>query len=964
MKITERRVFRGPNHYAHFPVIRLTVELGALEQWPTAKLPGFVDGLLSAVPSLAQHGCSYGEPGGFVRRMREEEGTWMGHVLEHVAIELQQLSAAKVTFGKTRSTERPGVYSVVYEFEEERVGDAAGDLALQLLHSLFPSDLRDPEICPPEFDFARSLEKLISFAQARQLGPSTASLVRAAEERGIPWLRLNDHSLVQFGHGRYQKRIQATVTSETRHIAVSIASDKEETNNILGSIGLPVPRQKLVRSAEDAVVAARRLGYPVVVKPLDANHGRGVGINLKTPDEVQVAFGKAREHARTVIVETYIEGEDHRMLVVNGELVAVSKRVPGHVVGDGQRTIAELVEVVNGDPRRGVGHEKVLTRIELDDQAQRLMGLAGVTAQTVLPAGERFFLRSTGNLSTGGTAIDLTDVVHQDNREMAVRAAQAIGLDVAGIDFITPDITQSYKTHGGAICEVNAAPGFRMHVAPTEGKPRDPAGPVLDMLFPPGTPSRIPIASITGTNGKTTTSRMLAHIHKMCGRTVGLATTDGVYIDGERTVTGDMTGPVAAQMVLKDPSVDLAVLETARGGLLRAGMGYRHCDVGAVLNIAADHLGLSGIHTLEELAAVKRVVVEVAREVALLNADDLRCLQMAAHTQAKRIGYVTKNPRHDLVRQHVRAGGLAMVLEEGMNGDMITLYDHGVHQPLLWTHLIPATLEGKALHNVQNAMFAALMAYAMGVKLDHIRQGLRTFDTTYFQAPGRMNVFEELPFKVILDYGHNAAAISAMVDLVRKLEVPGRRICVLAAPGDRRDEDIAEMGRLAAPAFDHVIVRRDDDLRGRGPQEVPALLASALLQAGLAKDRLHIVEQEEAAVDAALRMGQRGDLVLIFGDKVSRCWKQITKFSGREPRAERVPVPASPGGNVGALASSSPPPPSLPISSAALASSSLPAPSGPMSFPLDGAVDVFGQAHPVIANERGVILAPSDSLED
>jgi cyanophycin synthetase len=954
MKITERRVFRGPNHYAHFPVIRLTVDLGSLEQWPTARLPGFVDALLTAVPSLAQHGCSYGEPGGFVRRMREDEGTWMGHVLEHVAIELQQLSAAKVTFGKTRSADDPGIYTVVYEFEEERVGEAAGDLALQLLHSLFPDDLRDRDICGPDFDFRRALEKLISFAQARQLGPSTASLVRAAEERDIPWLRLNDYSLVQFGHGRYQKRIQATVTSETRHIAVSIASDKEETNNILASIGLPVPRQKLVRSAEDAVAAARRLGYPVVVKPLDANHGRGVSINLKTPEEVHTAFGKAREHARTVIVETYIEGEDHRMLVVNGELIAVSKRVPGHVTGDGTHTIKELVDLVNSDPRRGVGHEKVLTRIELDDQALRLMGLAGVTAETVLSAGQRFFLRSTGNLSTGGTAIDLTDVVHHDNREMAVRAAQAIGLDVAGIDFITPDVAQSYKTHGGAICEVNAAPGFRMHVAPTEGKPRDAAGPVLDMLFPKGTPSRIPIAAVTGTNGKTTTSRMLAHIHKMNGRTVGLATTDGVYIDGERTVAGDMTGPVAAQMVLKDPTVDLAVLETARGGLLRAGMGYRHCDVGAVLNIAADHLGLGGVKTLEDLAAVKRVVVEVARETAILNADDLRCLQMAAHTQARRVGYVTMNPRHDLVRQHVRAGGLAMVLEEGMNGDMITLYDHGVHQPLLWTHLIPATLEGKALHNVQNAMFAALMAYAMGVKLDNIRQGLRTFDTTYFQAPGRMNVYEELPFKVILDYGHNPAAIQVMVDLVKKLEVSGRRICVLAAPGDRRDEDIAEIGRIAAGAFDHIIVRRDDDLRGRKTGEVTVLLARAILATGAGADHVQVVEEEESAVDAALRMGKRGDLLLIFGDKVSRCWKQITKFAGSELRSVKPQPAGDVGGNVGALA---------------VVPSSIPAPATPVVAPpvsavAEGAADVFGQPLQVIASERGVILAPGEQQED
>ncbi|HEY1088784.1 MAG TPA: Mur ligase family protein, partial [Archangium sp.] len=558
--------------------------------------------------------------------------------------------------------------------------------------------------------------------------------------------------------------------SNTRHIAVEIASDKEETNRILGELGLPVPRQLLARNAESAERAAERLGYPVVVKPLDANHGRGVSLDLKTGAEVRAAFEKAREHARTAVVENFITGFDHRMLVVNGELIAVAKRVPGHVVGDGERTIEQLVAVVNSDPRRGIGHEKVLTRLELDAQAELMMAKKNVTKDTVLPRGEVLFLRGTGNLSTGGTAIDLTDVVHPDNRDMAVRAAKAVGLDVCGVDFITPDISQSYRDVGGGICELNAAPGFRMHVAPTEGTPRDVAGPVMDMLFPRGSPSQIPIAAITGTNGKTTTSRMLAHIHKMAGRTVGLTTTDGVYIDGERTVAGDMTGPQSAQMVLRDPNVDLAVLETARGGLLRAGLGYRSCNVGAVLNVAADHLGLAGIETVEQLAEVKRIVIEVARDCAVLNADDPLCLQMGDHTKATRIAWVTMNPRQELVRQHIRAGGLAAVLEEGINGQMITLFDKGAHMPLLWTHLVPATIEGKAMHNVQNALFAAVMAYAMGVKIENIRQGLRTFDTSYFQVPGRTNVFDEHPFKVLFDYGHNAPAMKAMNDLAQRLE--------------------------------------------------------------------------------------------------------------------------------------------------------------------------------------------------
>ncbi len=899
MHLLERRVYRGPSLYAHFPVMRLTVDLGPLEDWPSAKIPGFNDRLVGALPSLRAHTCSHGTEGGFIRRLTEDGGTWLGHVLEHVAIELQQLTGATVVFGKTRGEGQKGVYHVVYEYEEERVAEAACDLAMRLLQDLLPAELRDKkpedddESASP-FDFKKELHDLIDFAQRRQLGPSTGSLVRAAEARDIPWMRLNDYSLIQFGHGKYQKRIQATVTSETRHIAVEIASDKEETNKILGDLGLPVPRQRVVRSAESAAQAAARLGFPVVVKPLDANHGRGVSLDLKNEEEVKTAFGKAREHARSVVVENFLTGFDHRMLVIGGELIAVAKRVPGHVVGDDKHTIAELIDLVNADPRRGIGHEKVLTRLELDEQAERLMAKKGVTKETVLASGELLFLRGTGNLSTGGTAIDLTDVVHPDNRDMAVRAAKAIGLDVCGVDFITSDISQSYREVGGGICEVNAAPGFRMHVAPTEGKPRDVAGPVIDMLFPAGTPTQIPIAAVTGTNGKTTTARMLAHIQKMNGFTVGLSTTDGVYIDGERTVAGDMTGPQSAQMVLRDPDVDLAVLETARGGLLRAGMGYRHCNVGAVLNVSADHLGIKGVDTLEQLAEVKRIVIEVARDCAVLNADDINCLKMADHTKAARIAYVTMNPRHELVRKHLRAGGLAAVLEEGINGHMITLYDKGAHLALLWTHLIPATIEGKAMHNVQNAMFAAVMAYAMGVKVENIRQGLRTFDTTYFQVPGRTNVFDKLPFKVILDYGHNPAAIQAMADLATRMECSGRRVCLLAGPGDRRDEDLRAMARIAGKAFDHVILRRDDDLRGRAAEEVPRIMEAELLASGFPKERIHVVPDEQLAFDTALKFCRRGDLLLAFADKVSRSWKQIIYFKADTADEVKSTPPAAP----------------------------------------------------------------------
>ncbi len=894
MRILEHSVFVGPSLYAHFPVIRLRLDLGRLEDWPTAKLgPAFVDRLVETLPGLAEHGCSYREPGGFIRRMREDEGTWLGHVLEHTAIELQNVAGEDVTFGRTRGAGEPGVYTVVYQYRQREEGMAAGRLALRLLTSLLPPELREPGDLPEDWEWETARDEFIRYAQRRALGPSTAALVRAAEARDIPWLRMNEGSLVQLGHGKYQQRIQATITGRTSYIAVELAGDKEETNKILSALGLPVPQQRLVRSAAEAVRAAQRIGFPVVTKPYNGNHGRGISIHLATDDEVRAGFEAAREHSRSVIVETYLAGQDHRLLVVNGELVAATRRTPGHVVGDGTHTVAELVEIVNQDPRRGVGHEKVLTRLELDREAKMMLERADLGADSVPTEGQMVALRATANLSTGGTATDVTDIIHPDNRDMAVRAVRAVGLDVGGVDFLSPDIAESYKVIGGGICEINAAPGFRMHVAPSEGTPRDAAGPVIDMLFPPGSPSRVPIAAVTGTNGKTTTARMLAHIAKMAGFTPGLTTTDGVYINGQRTVKGDMTGPVSARMVLADPHIDVAVLETARGGLLRAGMGVPEVNVGAVLNVQPDHLGLKGIDTVEQLARVKQIVVEVATDCAVLNADDPNVLKMSAYTEARDICYVTMHSAHPLVREHVRSGGRACALEEGVNGQMITIYDKGSHIPLLWTHLIPATLEGRATHNIQNAMFAAAMAFSLGVKLDAIRQGLRTFDTTFFQAPGRMNIFDEHPFKVLFDYGHNAPAVAAMTELVGRLDVSGRRIVVLAGPGDRRDEDLAAIAAAVAGHFDHYICRRDDNLRGRDGDEVPRIIADALYAQGVAREAVSVIPEENAAIDAALNMAAAGDLLLVFADQLVRSWKQIIHFQPQVGAPAPAPVAAT-----------------------------------------------------------------------
>lgn len=884
MKILSKNVYVGPNIYANFPVIRYQIDIGELENWPSVKLgTEFVEGLISAIPSLQNHGCSYGEAGGFLRRLREDEGTWIGHIWEHVALELQNLAGSLVSFGRTRSLGEVGCYNVVYQYQQRDVGLEAGSLGMRLLTHLMPANVQEAigaEI-DDDFDFNDELRSFVRMAQRKEFGPSTGSLVAAAEARDIPWLRLNNYSLVQFGHGKFQQRIQATVTSETKHIAVEISCDKEDTHNLLNDLGLPVPQQIMVYGERQAVRAANRIGYPVVVKPLNANHGRGVSINLNTDEEIEVAFAEAQKFgtSKAVLVESYLTGFDHRMLVVNNELVAVAKRVPGHVVGDGEHTIEQLVEIVNQDPRRGIGHEKVLTRLELDSQAERLMSEADYTKDTVLDKEQVFYLRSTANLSTGGTAIDVTDIVHPDNRDMAVRSIKAIGLDVGGVDFLTDDISKSYKEIGGGICECNAAPGFRMHVAPSEGEPRDVAGKVMDMLFPAGSQARIPIAGITGTNGKTTTSRMLTSIMKCAGFTTGMTSTDGVYIDGHLTVKGDMTGPTSAQIVLRDPNVDFAVMETARGGILKRGLGYTSCDVGACLNVTADHLGQRGIDTVEQLAQIKRVVVEVAKDVVVLNADDHLCLGMADYCQAERICYVTLDPGHGLVREHIRSGGMAVVLEKGINGDMITIYDKGAHIPLLWTHLIPATIEGKAIHNVQNAMFATAMAYSFETSLEDIRQGLRIFNTSFYQAPGRLNIYDEHPFKVILDYAHNPAAIQTITDLATRLEVSGKRRLVMAMPGDRRDEDVVEAATITAKGFDTFICKADDDRRRRGHDEIPMMLKETLIKEGVSESDIEVIPSESEAVEKALKDCHKGDLLIILGDNITRCWKQIVHFN-------------------------------------------------------------------------------------
>jgi cyanophycin synthetase len=901
MRLSEARVYRGPNMYGYRPVIRLTLDLEALEEYPTSKLPQFADRLVGYIPTLETHGCSYSEPGGFIRRLHE--GTWLGHVAEHIAIELQSLAGIDVTYGKTRSTRRKeGEYYVVYSFLEERVGLEAGRLALRLIQHLLPQELRgitgldlltddeDDDGNVETFDYAEELDALIRMAERLALGPSTQSIVDEARRRRIPTIRLDDQSLVQLGYGKYQQRIRAAVTGRTSNIAVETASDKELTNQLLSDVGIPVPRSIRVRSVEAALTAAERIGYPVVTKPLDVSHGRGVSINLANADQVRWGFEVASQYTNSVLVETFLPGRDYRVLVVDDKVVAVAERVPAHVVGDGEHTIAELIEIVNSDPRRGIGHEKVLTRITVNEQAERLLDQAGYTLETVLPAGQQFFLRSTANISTGGTAIDRTSEIDYTNAEIARRAARVIGLDLAGVDIIAPDISRSIRETGGGIVEVNAGPGLRMHLQPSEGTPRNVAKPIINMLFPPDAPSRIPLLAVTGTNGKTTVARMAAHIMKLHGKRVGLTTTDGIYIDGELYMRGDMTGPWSARTVLKDPTVDAAVLETARGGIVREGLGFDRCDVGAVLNIQADHLGLRGIETLRDLAKVKSLVVEVVHRkgTSVLNADDPLCVEMRERAGG-RLAYFSlqdgrEGPPH--LREHIESGGLAVVLQKGARGDMLTIYDEEQYIPLLWSHLIPATLEGKAIANVANALAATAMTYAMGVPVETIRQALRTFSTSFYQTPGRLNIFDGHPFRVLMDYGHNPAALEQMADLVRKLRPRHQRVVgTIGGPGDRRDQDLRKLGQIAAGMFDELVIKQDDHLRGRASGEAARLLEEGALEAGLPADKITTILNELEAVRYVLGQGQPGDLLVIFADAVTPVWKEII-YWGQEPKGE------------------------------------------------------------------------------
>ncbi len=855
--VLERLALMGPNLYAHRPCIKWKIDIGPFEERPTNLIPDFTDALKSTLPSLIEHRCSEGVRGGFFSRL--EEGTWIGHVMEHVALEMQGLAGIEVGFGRARDGGGPGIYNVIYECEERETGILAGEYAIELIHWLI--DGGSSSEAP--FPLQEHIANLRRLYERNALGPSTRSIVDAAAKRGIPFLRLDDLNLVQLGHGANAQKIQATIASTTRYLGVEIAGDKDKTKVILGFHGVPVPTGDVTAHLDRAQAIASRIGWPVVVKPLDASQGRGIVTNIRNEEALRLAFEDAKQYRNSVIVEKYLPGRDFRMLVINQKFVAAAERVPAHVTGDGKHTVAELIEVENQDPRRGQGHEKVLTRIKVDGATERLLESRGLTVESIPDPGLLIPLKTTANLSTGGTSIDVTDRVHPANIELAERIACLVGLDIAGIDVVAPDLETPIQQNGGGIVEVNAAPGFRMHLAPTVGKPRPVGEAVVDMLFPPGSASRIPIITITGTNGKTTTARLCAHIAKMAGKSVGLTTSDGIYIGNTLVQKGDTTGPNSAQVVLRDPSVNFAVLETARGGILRAGVAYDWSDAAVVTNIAEDHLGIRDVHTLEDLARVKAVTVERVRPegYAILNAQD-GMMHIIRERADCRIAYFSLDPGNDTFRTHVASDGLGATIENGW----LMLYENGLRVTLCEATHVPISFGGKARFNLANALAAVLATFATNIHVSDIVSGLQSFFQSATTTPGRLNIVEFGGFRVMIDYAHNPHGLAAMSELAQAMR-RNRLVCVLGLPGDRRDEDIRAAARIVGQHFDRVIVRDDFNLRGRNPGEVAALIHEGLLAGGLRETDVIECRVEEEAITLAVSEAQPGDLIVYIADK-------------------------------------------------------------------------------------------------
>jgi cyanophycin synthetase len=877
MKILQTQTLRGPNYWSirRSKLILVRLDLEDLADKPSDTIAGFYDSLVAVLPSLEEHYCSPGCKGGFLSRVRE--GTMMGHILEHVALELQTLAGMPVGFGRTRETVTLGTYQVVVEYQLETAGRYAVRAALRLCESIVATGTY------PKSELEKDLADLLKMRIDATLGASTEALVKEAQTMGIPSIYLESCDIFQLGYGKYQKRVQAALTSRTNILGVELACDKEKTKKILAGMGVPVPLGMTIYSFGELADAIDRLGYPIVIKPLNGNHGRGITIDIKDWEHAGIGYDRAREISSGVIVEHFYQGRDHRILVVNHQVVAVAERVPAHVVGNGSDTISVLVDRENRDPRRGDGHDNMLTKIELDDSTAEMLNNQGFGLNTILRSGEVCYLRATANLSTGGIAIDRTDEIHPDTVWLAERVSRIIDLDVAGIDVITTDITKTLGEVDGTIVEVNAAPGLRMHISPSEGVGRNVAAPILQMLFPPGTPTRVPIVAITGTNGKTTTTRLIAHIFSQVYDSVGFTTTDGIYIGDRLVEKGDTTGPQSAQMILQDPTVDIAILETARGGILRSGLAFQHCDVGVVLNVAADHLGLGDIETIDQLARVKGVIAETVHPdgYAVLNADDERVAAMAKDVPGK-VAYFSMDSDNPLVRSHVQRGGIAAVYAD----EYLTILQQDWVHRIEKVERVPLTLGGRAPFMIANALAACLAAFVQGVNPEHIRTALRSFKASVAQTPGRMNLFNLGRYHVLVDYAHNPAGYAAVGSFVKNWT--GSAIGVIGGPGDRRDEDLIELGKLSAAFFDRIIVKEDDDNRGRPWGDTAELIVQGIEQiATEIPVPYSIMLNEIEAIEWALDNAPDNSLVAIFPDQVSRA---ISLIMSRNPISDDLDV--------------------------------------------------------------------------
>ena len=870
MKIIEIKVLRGPNYWSvrRNKLIQMILDLEELENRPTNTIDGFRIRLENMFPTMINHRCSVGEKGGFFSRV--DDGTWMGHVIEHIALELQTLAGMETGFGRTRGTGKDGEYYVVFNYTEEEAGVFAAKAAVAIAHALIDNT---------SYDVAADIMTLREIRERTRLGPSTGCIVDEAAKRGIPFIRLNKQSLVQLGYGVNQKRIRATIASTTSNIAVDIAGNKSETKNLLGAAEIPVPKGDVVRTEEELRKAIDYIGYPVVIKPIDGNHGKGNTTNIMNWQQAMSAFEAAKVYGRNVIVEKYITGFDFRVLVIDYKFICAALRTPASVVGDGINTIQHLIDETNKDPRRGYGHEKVLTQITIDQFTHKMLDDKGYTLDTIPGKDELVLLKPTANLSTGGTSTDVTDEVHPSNIAMCERIAKIIGLDICGIDIMATDLRNPVTQTGGCILEVNAAPGFRMHIDPSLGLPRNVAEPVVEMLFPKGHPGTIPIVAITGTNGKTTTTRLTAHIAKTAGYKVGYTTSDGVYIQNQMMVKGDCTGPISAQFVLKDPTVDFAVLECARGGILKNGLAFRNCDVAIVTNISADHIGLRGISTMEQMAKVKAVVPKTVLKTgyAILNAED--DLVYAMHKDLDcNVAFFSMDENNPRIIKHCKNGGYASIYENGY----ITIMKGTWKVRVIKVAEVPITYGGKATHNIMNCLPAVLASYLWrNIKIDDIKLALQTFLPSPTQTPGRLNLFQFKNFKFLVDFAHNPAGLVLLCDFMNKLDGTPK-VGIISGTGDRRDDDIRELGRISAKYFDEIIIRQDKHLRGRTAEEMVALLVDGINEGKTKEIPIEIIYNEKEAIMHAYNTAKPGSIITIMCDVVAEALDLIKSLKEQE----------------------------------------------------------------------------------